>query len=74
MKRYAIHISTYVTVEAENVAQASQLARKCYRLIGARSGSRRQKHERDMTSYRLGHSELKFGRPIRVADNGPERT
>jgi len=66
MKRYSILVSAYVTVEAENVAQAYELAKKNYRLIGARSGMRRKRKERDMTQYRLSNADLCFGRPIRL--------
>jgi hypothetical protein len=70
MKRYAIHVSAYVTVEAENVAQAAKLVRENCRLIGGRSGARRSRKERDFTHYTISHAELKLGRPIRLQDNG----
>lgn len=70
MKRYAIHVSAYVTIEAENVAQAAKLARENCRLIGARVGAGRSKKERDFTRYAISHGDLKLGRPIRLQDNG----
>lgn len=70
MKRYVIHVSAYVTVEAENVAQAVKLARKC-KLIGAQSGARRSLKERDMVPYKIKHGELRFSRPIRLQSKAP---
>lgn len=70
MKRYAIHISSYVTVEAENVAQAAKVARDAVGLIGARIGVELDLRKGVTSRYRISTGELKFGRPIRLQDNG----
>lgn len=70
MKRYAIHISSYVTVEAENVAQAAKVARNAVGLIGARIGVELDLRKGVTSTYRISTGELKFGRPIRLPSNG----
>lgn len=74
MKRYAIHVSSDVFVDAENVVQAIELARKSVRLIGARVGGYSKVKNRRMFHYRIQHGELRFGRPIRLQDHSlPEQ-
>jgi len=73
MKRYAIHVSSDVFVDAENVVQAMELARKAVRLIGARVGGYSKVKNRRMFHYRIEHGELRFGRPIRLQDPTTEK-
>lgn len=73
MKRYAIRLSTYVFVDAENVAQAVSLTKKHVRVIGKRSGCFKTRNDRDMTCYRIALSDIRFGRPLRLVMDDNER-
>lgn len=68
MKRYAIHLSATVVVEAENALQAKLLAQRHYRLIGARFGLQNIRKERSPREHRLHDGTLSVGRPIRLLD------
>lgn len=67
MKRYAVHVSATVFVETDNVAQAAKHAKQC-RLIGPYCGGGGKQRER----WRITKGDLRFGRPIRLADSEGE--
>lgn len=66
MKRYVVHFTGCVYIDAENVAQASKHAKK-YKMIGAAVGSGRSAKQRDPIRYERGVADLKFGLPMCVA-------